>query len=216
MSDFDELLKSLKQTEDDAETLAKSAPGEGADGGDDDDDDDDDAVAAAAADSGVALPAGEGDDDEGEDDEGEEFGKSFGQDADGNDLVDATDLVKSILEHQEKTDDVLAKAMTSMVSAMSKQNDLIKSLQSQVATLAGQGRGRKAMLNVHEKPNPTDVMAKSQAGAAAVITPSDLLAKADAAYQAGQITGAQANTVDVCLRNNWPIDPGILQKLAVA
>ncbi len=200
-TNFDELLKSLKQTEDDAETLAESSP-------------DDDAVAAAAADSGVALPAGEDDDDD-EDDGGEEFGKSLGFGEDGEHLVDATDLVKSMLERQEKTDDILAKAMTSMVSAMGKQNNLIKSLQSQVAALASQGRGRKAMLSVNEKPNPTDVMAKSEA-AGAVITPADLLAKAEAAYQAGAITGAQANTVDVCLRNNWPIDPGILHKLAVA
>lgn len=199
-TNFDELLKSLKQTEDDAETLAESSP-------------DDDAVAAAAADSDVALPVGEDGDDE--DDDDEEFGKSLGFGEDGEHLVDATDLVKSMLERQEKTDDILAKAMTSMVSAMGKQNNLIKSLQSQVAALASQGRGRKAMLSVNEKPNPTDVMAKSEAAGAA-ITPADLLAKAEAAYQAGSITGAQANTVDVCLRNNWPIDPGILHKLAVA
>ena len=199
-TNFDELLKSLKQTEDDAETLAESSP-------------DDDAVAAAAAASDVALPVGEDDDDE--DDDGEEFGKSLGFGEDGEHLVDATDLVKSMLERQEKADDILAKAMTSMVSAMGKQNNLIKSLQSQVAALASQGRGRKAMLSVNEKPNPTDVMAKSEAAGAA-ITPADLLAKAEAAYQAGSITGAQANTIDVCLRNHWPIDPGILHKLAGA
>lgn len=207
-TNFDELLKSLQQTDAEADTLAKSKPAAELDG-----DDDDEAVAAAAAAGGAApAAAGEGDG-EGE---GEEFGKSMGTTEAGEDLVDATELVKSMLERQEKTDGVLAKAMTSMVSALGKQNDLIKSLQSQVAALAGQGRGRKAVLAVHEKPGPTDVMAKSDAGAAAAITPADLLAKADAAYQAGQITGAQANTVDVCLRNNWPIDPGILQKLAVA
>lgn len=215
-SNFDELLKSLGAVDDAATTLAKATPAAPAA--------DDKAVAAAAAEAGAnadpdADPEVDPEADPEADPEGKEFGKSLGADAAGNELVDATELVKSLMDRQEKTDDVLAKAMTSMVSALGKQNDLIKSLQSQVQSLGNQGRGRKTLVTVAEKPGVADVLAKSQGAAdeeEGKITPSQLLAKSQAAYDAGKITGAQLNTVDVCLRNGWAIDPGILTKVATA
>lgn len=199
---FEELLKSLSDAADEVDTLAKAdapaADALGADGEDDDEvpaDGDDAAVAAAAADG-----AG-----------GDDMAKG------GDDMVDATELLKSMLARQDDTDGVLAKALGSFTQVVSKQNALIKSLQSEVRALASQGRGRKTMLNVAEKPGVSDVMAKSQgAQGEGAITPADLLAKSNAAYAAGAITGAQLNTVDVCLRNHWPIDAGILTKIAGA
>lgn len=198
---FEELLKSLSDAADEVDTLAKAdapaADALGADGEDDDEvpaDGDDAAVAAAAADGEDGVMAKGGDD-----------------------MVDATELLKSMLARQDDTDGVLAKALVSFTHVVSKQNALIKSLQSEVRALASQGRGRKTMLNVAEKPGVSDVMAKSQAADnAGSITPADLLAKSNAAYAAGAISGAQLNTVDVCLRNNWPIDAGLLTKIAGA
>ena len=202
---FDELLKSLQQVADGAATLAKAAPA----------DDDDEAVAAAAEDSGVTTPEGNPEDDEAEG-EGQEFGKSLGADASDAEMIDATELVKSMLARQDATDGVLAKAMTSMVGAMSKQNELIKSLQAEVRTLAGQGRGRKTMVTIADKPGVADVLAKSEAAEEGKITTGELLAKSHAAHAAKKISGVELNTIDVCLRNNWPIDAGILQKVALA
>ena len=202
---FDELLKSLQQVADGAATLAKAAPADG----------DDEAVAAAAKDSGVTAPEGNPEDDENEG-EGQEFGKSLGADASGAEMIDATELVKSMLTRQDATDGVLAKAMTSMVGAMSKQNELIKSLQSEVRALAGQGRGRKTMVTIADKPGVADVLTKSEAAEEGKITTGELLAKSHAAHAAKKISGVELNTIDVCLRNNWPIDAGILQKVAIA
>lgn len=202
---FDELLKSLQQVAEGADTLAKAAPAA----------DDDKTVAAAAADSGVDAPGGNPEDDD-DGDEGEEFGKSLGADEAGNQMIDATELVKSLIARQDTTDGVLAKAMTSMVGAMSKQNELIKSLQAEVRTLAGQGRGRKTLVTIAEKPGVADVLAKSEAADDGKITAGELLAKSNAAYSAKKISGTELNTIDACLRNNWPIDPGILQKVALA
>lgn len=202
---FEELLKSLSDAADEVDTLAKAdAPAADALGADVEDDevpaDDDDAAVAAAAADGGAAGAG-----------GDDMAKG------GDDMVDATELLKSMLARQDDTDGVLAKALGSFTQVVSKQNALIKSLQSEVRALASQGRGRKTMLNVAEKPGVSDVMAKSQAADnAGSITPADLLAKSNAAYAAGAISGAQLNTVDVCLRNNWPIDAGLLTKIAVA
>lgn len=201
---FDELLKSLQQVAEGADTLAKAAPAA----------EDDKTVAAAAADSGVDAPGGNPEDEEeGED---EEFGKSLGADESGAEMIDATELVKSMLARQDATDGVLAKAMTSMVGAMSKQNELIKSLQAEVRTLAGQGRGRKTMVTIADKPGVADVLAKSEAAEEGKITTGELLAKSHAAHAAKKISGVELNTIDVCLRNNWPIDAGILQKVALA
>lgn len=204
-SNFDELLKSLAQVAEGTDTLAKAAPAAA----------DDKTVAAAAADSGVTTPEGNPEDEENED-EGQEFGKSLGADAGGSEFIDATDLVKSMLARQDATDGVLAKAMTSMVGAMSKQNELIKSLQAEVRTLAGQGRGRKTMVTIADKPGVANVLAKSEAADDGKITAGELLAKSNAAYSAKKITGTELNTIDACLRNNWPIDAGILQKVALA
>jgi hypothetical protein len=203
-SSFDELLKSLAQVEEGAGTLAKAAPAA---------EDDDEMVAAAAAESGVDADGGNPEDD---DEGGEEFGKSLGSADDGSEMVDATELVKSLMARQESTDGVLAKAMTSMVGALSKQNDMIKSLQAEVGKLASQGRGRKTLVTISEKPGIADTLAKSEGADDGKITTGELLAKSHAAHAAKKISGVELNTIDVCLRNNWPIDAGILQKVALA
>ena len=201
---FDELLKSLQAVAEGADTLAKAAPA-AAEG------EDDKMVAAAAADAGVDTPNPED-----EDGEGEEFGKSLGAAADGAEMVDATELVKSLMARQDSTDGVLAKALASVAGAMSKQNDLIKSLQAEVGKLASAGRGRKTLVTIAEKPGVADVLAKSGAAEDGQITHGELLAKSNAAYAAKKISGTELNTIDACLRNGWPIDAGILQKVALA
>lgn len=207
---FDELLKSLAQVAEGADTLAKAAPA-AAEG------EDDKTVAAAAADSGVAAAGGNPEDEEDEGGEGgESFGKSMGAAEDGSEMIDATELVKSLMARQDSTDGVLAKALSSVAGALGKQNDLIKSLQAEVRTLAGQGRGRKTLVTIAEKPGVADVLAKSEAADDGKITPSELLAKSQAAHAAHKISGVELTTIDVCLRNNWPIDAGILQKVALA
>lgn len=208
-SSFDDLLKSLGEVANQADTLAKAAP----------DAADDENVAAAAADAGVNVDgaAGAGGNDEDlEDDVGGGEGGDLKKSDDG--MVDATELLKSLMARQETTDGTLAKALTSLTGVMSKQNDMIKSLQTEVAALRNQGRGRKTMLAVSEK-QPIGDLAKSAAAAAegeGKITPDELLAKSAAAFAAGKISGVEHNTVDVCLRNGWAIDAGVLTKIAHA
>lgn len=206
---FAELLKSLQATSDETEKLGKG-PAK----------DDDAAVAAAAG----ADAGGEGGGDAGanpEDDPegGEEFGKSL-----GNDMVDATDLLKSLMGRLDASDEVLAKAMPLVVNTLEaqrtvikQQGDLLKSLQDEVKALAGQGRGRKTLVTIADKPGVAELLAKSNpADNDGQITPQQLLAKSNAAYEARKISGVELNTVDACLRNGWTIDPAILHKVAGA
>lgn len=205
-SSFDELLKSLGEVVDQADTLAKAMP-EG---------DDDAAVASAAADAGVDVDATAADAEEEEGGEGDGEGGGEGGDLKkSDDMVDATELLKSLIDRQDTAEGTLAKVLTGLTGALSKQNDLIKSLQADVAALRSQGRGRKTMLQVSEKL-PLGDMAKSAAAEEGKISAQDLLAKSQAAFAAGKISGVEANTVDVCLRNGWNIDPGILTKVAAA
>jgi hypothetical protein len=55
-------------------------------------------------------------------------------------------------------------------------------------------------------------MAKADAG----ITPEQFFAKANAAFDAGKISGKELNVVSVSLRGNHPIEPGLIQKIALA
>lgn len=211
-NNFEALLKELGDVAAEHDTMAKAMPEPVAPNPEDDDEDGDDAaIAAAAAEAGAkpAAPAADADD-------APAFGKSFEfTDAAGatHEAVDATDLVKSLIARVDSVDDVLAKALTSMAGSLKAQGELIKSLSGQVQSLSGQGRGRKAVLSVVEKPAIGE-MTKSQPDAG--VTPEQFFAKANAAFDAGKISGKDLNVVSVCLRGNHPIDPALVQKIALA
>lgn len=208
-ANFEALLKELGDVAAEADnTLAKAIPAAappamaaaGVNPEDDEDDEDgDDAAIEAAADGDKPT-----------------FGKSFEfvDDAGAkHEAVDATDLVKSLIARVDSVDEVLAKALTSMAGSLKAQGELIKSLSGQVQSLSGQGRGRKAVLSVVEKPAIGE-MTKSQPEAG--VTPEQFFAKANAAFDAGKISGKDLNVVSVCLRGNHPIDPALVQKIALA
>jgi hypothetical protein len=213
---FEELLKALKDTEDDATaTLAKAqAPAPAAELDDDPEGEGDDAPAAGDGgdDAAIAAAAAEAGAADGE------FGKSFEfTDADGNKqkAVDATDLVKSLIERVEAHDDTLAKALTAMNGVVSKQGELIKSLTAQVQSLSSQGRGRKTVLTVAEKPD-TSTMAKSEGASESGMTAEQFFAKANAAFDAEKLSGRELNVISVSLRGNHPLDPALIQKVISA
>lgn len=211
---FEELLKALADTDAEADaTLAKAQAAADPEMDDDPDGDEDDTIQAAAAEGGEGAPAAEA----APGAAAPEFGKSFEfTDAAGqkHEAVDATDLVKSLLERQEATEGTLAKALTTLTGLAQKQGEMIKSLTAQVSQLASQGRGRKTVLSVAEKPD-AGVLAKSE-GASDGMTAEQFFAKANAAFDAEKISGKDLNVISVCLRSNHPIDPTLIQKVVSA
>lgn len=211
-NNFEQLLATLNGAVDESAVLAKALPT---------DKPADDKTIAAAAKEGDQV---EGDQEGAEGDEegeGEAMGKSFEfTDAAGNKqkLLDATDLFKSLTSRLETTDGVLAQALTGMGAALTAQNVMIKSLQATVQDLSLQGRGRKTLLAVLDKPGVGDLMAKSAEAQAAEgrITPQQLMTKSHAAFEAKKITGLELSTIDVCLRNGQTIDGALLSKVATA
>lgn len=216
MSQYEKLLEEL-------ETMAKAMPGdEGAD-------DDKIQAAAAAANpdadgdgendvTGDDLnPEGLGDEGEGEGDGDDEetMGKSFALKLeDGTELeaIDGTELVKSLMARVESNEGTVMKALGTAVDLLGKQGNMIKSLQDEVKKLAGEGRGRKTIVSVSEKPVAGATMAKSQ-GAADGLSANEFMAKALAAQASGRLTGLDVARAESALNKGLPVPQDVVNRV---
>jgi len=206
---FENLLAAAQA---EAEELKKSQSDEGAD-----------KKIQAAADEGEADPDlenqnGDGDgDDEGEDD-GAPITKSFRftlEDGTEVEAEDGTELVKSLMEQQAGDRAAIEQVMgatldlvKSMRAAQAKDRELIKSLQSQVASLSTKGAGRKAVLSVNEKTPAT--MRKSVDDEPQGLSGQEFLAKAIDAQGAGKITGLDVARCESALNHGEPVPADIV------
>lgn len=216
MSQYEKLLEEL-------ETMAKAMPGdEGAD--------DDKIQAAAAAANPDAdgdgendvtgddlSPEGLGDEGEGEGDGDDEetMGKSFALKLeDGTELeaIDGTELVKSLMARVESNEGTIMKALGTAVDLLGKQGNMIKSLQDEVKKLAGEGRGRKTVVSVSEKPVAGATMAKSQ-GAADGLSANEFMAKALAAQASGRLTGLDVARAESALNKGLPVPQDVVNRV---
>lgn len=217
MSQYEKLLEEL-------ETMAKAMPG--------DDAADDDKIAAAAAEAnpdadgdgkndvtGDGLnPEGSeglGDEGEGDGDDKETMGKSFALKLeDGTELeaIDGTELVKSLMARVESNEGTVMKALGTAVDLLGKQGDMIKSLQDEVKKLAGEGRGRKTVVSVSEKPVAGATMAKSQ-GAADGLSANEFMAKALAAQASGRLTGLDVARAESALNKGLPVPQDVVNRV---
>ena len=217
MSQYEKLLEEL-------ETMAKAMPGdEGAD--------DDKIQAAAAAANPDADGDGEndvtgddlspeggeglGDKGEGDGDDDETMGKSFALKLDdGTELeaIDGTELVKSLMARVESNEGTVMKALGTAVDLLGKQGDMIKSLQDEVKKLAGEGRGRKTVVSVSEKPVAGATMAKSQ-GAADGLSANEFMAKALAAQASGRLTGLDVARAESALNKGLPVPQDVVNRV---
>lgn len=171
------------------DTLAKAMPAG------DCDKDDDKKIEAAAADGGT----------EADPDEDEVLGKSFGVTlADGTEVeaYDGTEMIKALSAENAslrgQTGELLkglqltAGMVKQQGERIAAQGDLIKSLRGDIAKLATAGRGRAAVLSIHEKP--TGEPAKPEG-----ISPGDLMAKAMVAFEKNAITGLDVARIEARL-----------------
>lgn len=216
MSQYEKLLEEL-------ETMAKAMPG--------DDAADDDKIAAAAANANPDAdgdgendvtgddlnPEGLGDEGEGEGDGDDEetMGKSFALKLeDGTELeaIDGTELVKSLMARVESNEGTVMKALGTAVDLLGKQGNMIKSLQDEVKKLAGEGRGRKTVVSVSEKPVAGATMAKSQ-GAADGLSANEFMAKALAAQASGRLTGLDVARAESALNKGLHVPQDVVNRV---
>lgn len=210
MSKFAELLLQLNAEQEAQDTLAKALPQQ---------DSQDDAKIQAAAGEGEGEGEGEESIEGAGDGDGEESMTKSLTLENGEEAIDATELLKSMQADLAEHDEVLSKAMPQVLQLMQgqskmiqQQGDLIKSMQGRIDELAGQGRGRKTVVTVTEKVNAGEQpMTKSQPDG---ITPQEFMLKANTAFDKGVINGMQLTTIDVCLREGKGIDPALIAKIA--
>jgi hypothetical protein len=194
LNDLEALQKSYAADEDDKAIRAA------AEGNDEELDEDGNPIAKKPA----AKPDG---------DEGKPFGKSFtliAEDGTEAEAIDGTDLIKSLQDEvvalgqsakDEKED--LTKSITILSNVIKSQGSLIKSLQEDVAKLSNQGAGRKSIMA------PTQDMAKSMQP----ISTETFMMKANAAFNAGRISGKELTVCDVSMRHNESIEPALISKI---
>ena len=187
------------------------------------------AAAASGANNGDGNGAGPGEGEgEGEDDadkkkkegEGEGEGESTLTKsltgANGEELIDATEVLESLQKSMAENNEMLGTAFPTMIGMMKRmgetiaaQGEMIKSLQ------AGQGSapaGRKSQVVL---------LAKSAAGTQAAaaeeqdpqLTADDLMIKSNAAYSAGKISGVELGMIDLALRSRQLPDQDLLARV---
>jgi hypothetical protein len=202
MSQFEQLLAELNTTAEEQETLAKSLQGK--------DGKDDKNIQAAAENDPDEKENEEEENDEGNGRDGE-MAKSITAMIDGAEVeaIDATEIIKSLDSRLTVSEEVLAKGLQGALGIIKSQGEMIKSLNARLDTLAKTGTGRKAVVSIHQPPS---TMAKSQDASAKGMTPQEFLAKANAAFTAGKITGKELTMADVAIRSGVEIPSEIITK----
>jgi hypothetical protein len=204
---FDKLLVEIGEVEALHKAMGDDADGEG-----------DDTKIKDAAEDGNADADDDGKNDvTGDDDDGEApMGKSFQVTlADGTkvDAYDGEELMKSLIERVGANEGQMLKALGGAIKLIKSQGELIKSLQNKVQEFGSAGKGRKAVLTIHDK-KPAGDLAKSHGDEDGnALTANDFMAKAHAAFDAGKISGKELASADTSLRNKWPVDAGVVQKV---
>lgn len=222
---FDKLLGELQAVDAQTNTLAKAlSAGEGGAGGEGGEGAGGDAGAGAGGGAEGGDAGGEGGDGAGGG-EGEGLNKSLkliGADGKPIEVQDGTEMLKALSDELDQSSEVLAKAMSTAVHMIAQQGTMIGALSKQVKeqgallkSLSGEGRGRKAVLNLHEK---TEALAKGGMGGQQpdAMTAGDFMLKAEGAYNSKKISGAEFTEIDVALRTRQPVDPALLRKVMVA
>lgn len=214
MSGFEELLSQLNAEATETENLAKSLQQESQD----------DENIQAAAGEGEGAGDGDGDADDGKgkgvsDGDGDNTMKKSLTLEDGEEVFDATDLIKSLQDTQLQHGEVLAKAMPQILELMQgqraliqQQGEMLKSLQSQVQALGGQGRGRKAVVTIVDKPNPGEApMNKSLASEQ--LSGPQILAKSLDLMREGKLTGLDVSRCENAIQSGFAVPSDILAKI---
>jgi hypothetical protein len=125
---------------------------------------------------------------------------------------DGSELVKSLGERLDATETTMAKALGQAVDLIKGQGEMIKSMQDQIKKLSGEGRGRKAVVSIVEKPGPGEgVMAKSESQG---MSHEQFFAKALTAQKEGRLSGTDIAIAESCLNRGEAIPANIVARVA--
>jgi hypothetical protein len=223
---FETLLKDL----DDLHTLRKSAPA-------DDKSEADDEKIEAAAEEGEANREPDGDEDamsavkddnmyedadgeahEGDDDDDFDGDKPFGKsfvvtDEAGKKLtaVNGTALVKSLMERLDGQEASLERALGAAVDLIKAQGAELADLQNHVKRLSTEGRGRKTVVSVAEKPAAGTMDKLEPPG----MTGQEFMVKALDAQKSGRLSALQVSIAETALQKGVTVPADIVGRVLV-
>lgn len=217
MSQFQQLLDQLKAAEDENEQLTKSvAAGTG--------EEDDSAAAGAGGEGGEEDPAGAGEggggDAGGEGGDGDALTKSIKIGDDEYQVVDAEALVKSLdalAGRVGEQESVIAEGLSGALKLIDShqkmiksQDAMIKSLSAKVETLGNQGTGRKAATSLLTKAQAIQTPTSQQEKGP---TLEEFMAKSEAAWKEGKLSGLEYTEIDVAIRNRQAPSESLIKKV---
>lgn len=234
-SEFSKLAEDLEtlakaqgeMSEEEKVAAAAAAAGVDTKGAEHKEPDGDEEPGAAGDGDGDEMPPTDGDEDEDEEDEDEEnvLGKSFDVTTDGGEKVkayDATALIKSLNDRMESIEgsfaeneedrESIAKSLTSISELLKSNAKEIETLKKSLADMGDQGRGRKAVLTVLEKPAAGDTLAKGGMPEGAM-NRKEFMAKADEAMKAGRISGGQLSLAETYLNRGAAVPEEIVSRV---
>lgn len=211
---FDALLADLQALQTESESLVKSMPTS-----------EEDQKVKKAAEHNEPDEDDENPEEDDGDEDNQEMSKSFLTDADGNpvEVIDATDLIKSLEARIDNTESQSSAALGSLVGLIKSQNDmlkslseahksqgeLMKSLQAQVASLGTKGTGRVSV--VATQRGSGQQMAKSQQPDG--LAPEAFMMKALAAQAAGRLTSIDIAMAESHLQRGLPVPVEITSRV---
>lgn len=210
MDQFEQLMGELAQLGQDQEQMVKALPA--------DDGKDEDKIQAAAAEGGLDIGA-EGAEAEAAAGKGEKepMAKSFSLTLEDGTVIEAQDgaeMVKALGDRVTMSEANFAKALGGALNLIKGQAELLKSMQGQMTKLSGEGRGRKAVLSVVEKPAPGAAaanMAKSMQPEG--MSSETFFAKALDAQRAGRVSGSDIAMAEASINRGEAIPAGIVQRV---
>lgn len=208
MSQFEKLMAEIQGLSADQETMAKALPA--------DDGKDEEKIQAAAGEGGSDTSVEDPADNAVDPADDKPMAKSFTLTLEDGTVVEAQDGAAMVKALSDRLDVVvtekaeLAKALEATVDMTKGFMPLIKSMQDQIAKLSGEGRGRKAVVSVTEKPAPGAVMAKSEPVG---VSHNEFFAKALAAQKEGRLSGVDIATAEASLNRGEPIPQSIVARV---
>jgi hypothetical protein len=214
-SAFAALLEEINGQATETETLAKSVAG------------DDAAIAAAAAEGAADGEEEDKDKDKDKDGNAGKVGepvmkalKVIGADGQESEGVDATDLLKSLLEKTDTLEANSTAGLKAVLGVVKSQGELIKSLHEQVQLFSRQGAGRKSVIAINDKPGATSAeeLRKSLEAPAADekkgMPRAEFFAKALQAAEAGMISYHEANLAETLVNGGGAPPPTVIAAVA--
>lgn len=186
-------------------------------------------AAGKAADGAAAAGTDGGAGNEGKVDDDEVLGKSFqvvGDDGKPVKAYDATELIKSLnervagletgfedvaerKEHLGKSLGLISDLLKSQSTQITQQAEQIATLQKSITDMGDQGRGRKAVITVTEKPAPAMTKSMQPEG----LTGNAFMAKAMAAQKDGRITALDVSIAEGSLNRGIPVREDIVSRV---